>query len=81
MTPLQRDIMSYMQARLDRTDIIADLETLENVFIDVLIDRTVILTALEQLVKRGFVKEDQGGWQLTEAGAQYSPPFSTPPHG
>lgn len=71
MTPLQRDIMTVLQSRKDQTGFVADLKTLESIFIDTLVDRNVILTALSRLVSRGYLKEDQRGWLLTEAGEQH----------
>jgi hypothetical protein len=78
LTPLQRDILVILQSRQSQADIKADLHTLEEVFIDTLTDRTVILTALSQLVTRGFLCEDQGRWLLTEAGEKYSRPSMVP---
>lgn len=71
MTPLQRDIMAVLQARKGHDNFVADLETLEAIFIDTLVDRNVIRTALSRLVTRGYLKEDQRGWLLTEAGKQH----------
>lgn len=76
LTPLQRDILAILQARKNQDDAIADLETLVNIFLDTLIDHNVILAAVNQLTKRGYLREESDGWMLTDAGAQYTPPLS-----
>lgn len=72
MTPLQRDIMLILQARTRQTEDVVDLETLETIFLDTHTERPVILAALEQLVRRGLVKENGGRWILSAEDGSHS---------
>ncbi len=72
MTPLQRDIMLILQARTRQEEHVVDLETLETIFLDSHTERAVILAALDQLVKKGLVKEDGGRWVLLAEEGQHS---------